>query len=171
MNCVRIDVLESEVFSHVDLFPDEFICLGELNSIEEVGKVFVNLDVFLRHSEAPLLKVGRKDFLDDKQDSCTNGHEEEWECRTDVSSMCNTVLRKHGMSLLINIAPFVFEDLLIAQHPVAVKQQENGGIFHHFNAVDGELVVKRWWKSNDVGNTNSFAYPLVEQVKCCEREK
>ena len=66
MNCVRIDVLESEVFSHVDLFLDEFICLGELNSIEEVGKVFVNLDVFLGHSEAPLLKVCRKDFLDDK---------------------------------------------------------------------------------------------------------
>lgn len=88
-----------------------------------------------------------------------------------MGGICNNVTRKHGMSLLINIAPCVFEDLLIAQHPVAVKQQENGGIFEHFNTVDGELVVKRWWKSNDVGNTNSFAYPLVEQVKCCEREK
>jgi len=76
MDSVRIVVLESEVFSHIHLLLEEFISLGELNSIEEVWEVFVNTDGFMRHCEAPLLKVGRKDLLGNEQDSCTNGHEE-----------------------------------------------------------------------------------------------
>lgn len=171
MNCVRIVVLESEVFSHIYLLLKEFISLGELNSIEEVRKVLVNTDFLMLHCEAPFLKVAGKDLLDNEQDSCTNGHEEQWECRTNLGSIADGVLRKHGVSLLMNIAPFVMEDLFIAQHPVAVEEQKNWGIFEHFNAVDGEFVIKGWWKSNDVSNTNSFTYPLVEQVKCCEREK
>jgi len=86
MDSVRIVVLESEVFSHIHLLLEEFISLGELNSIEEVWEVLVNADGFMRHCEAPLLKVGRKDLLDKEQDSCTNGHEEQWECRTNLLS-------------------------------------------------------------------------------------
>lgn len=123
MNCVRIVVLKSVVISHVYLFLEEFIGLGELHSIEEVRKIFINSDFFMRHGEAPLLKVVRKHFLNNKQDSCTNRHEEEWECRTEVGSILNGVRRKHGMSFFREIFPFVFEDLLIAEHPVAVKDQ------------------------------------------------
>lgn len=123
MNCVRIVMLESEIVSHVHLLLKKFIGLGKLNGSEEVREIFVNSDRFMRHREAPFLKVVLEDFLDDKQDSCTDGHEEEWECRTDLFSIKNVVLGKHGVSLLMNKAPCVFEDLLIAQHPVAVVQQ------------------------------------------------
>ena len=88
-----------------------------------------------------------------------------------MGSIGDFVVGMHGMSLLGNKAPGVVEDLLIAQHPVAVKEQHDWGIFEHLDAVDGEFVVKGWWESDDVGNCNSFADPLVEQVKGCEREK
>ena len=56
-NGVRIVVLESEIFSHVNLLLEEFISLRKLNGCEEVRKVFVNTDLLVCHSEAPFLEV------------------------------------------------------------------------------------------------------------------
>lgn len=54
-NCITIIEAESIILSHVLLFSQDFISLRKLNTLEEVWKVFIYLNIFFLHSKAKFL--------------------------------------------------------------------------------------------------------------------
>jgi len=64
---------------HVLVFRNKLISLGKFDGIEEVGKIFVNLDSVLLQGESPFFKILLKHNLGADNDNSSYDHVVHWE--------------------------------------------------------------------------------------------
>ena len=69
---------ESEVFFHIFLLSNQFICLRELNTFKEVWKVFVDIDVLVHHRPAEFPQLVIEQSEEDLKDHTHNDHVQNW---------------------------------------------------------------------------------------------
>lgn len=115
------------------------------------------------------MKLFSKNFLSDDEEDGSRAHEQDWSSPVDTNDWI--VFRFHLVSSVFNETPLVFEDLSVAEHPVAVEQEQDGGPLKLVKCIFGELIIKSWWLSDTESNNDSFAQVLVCKVEGSHWEK
>jgi hypothetical protein len=82
-NGIWIINADTEVILHVVVLDDELLGLRKSNGLEEVWKIFINLNFLLLKSESPFHQVVGKDFLDENKENGSHAHEKDWRCPVD----------------------------------------------------------------------------------------
>jgi len=81
------------------------------------------------------------------------------------------MLRDHWLRSIWNEWPDIHEDLLVAEHPVSIDQEQKRGKSEHINAILSELIIQSCWLLHVTSNNESLNHVLVEIVNCCDWEK
>ena len=131
----RILSFNTVVFHHVPVLQYDFICLRQLDGAEKVGQILVDDDVLGAHTESPALKLLGKYTLQDNDENRCESHDLNRGGPVDIDPL-NMMLSRHAVSIPLDEMPFVVENLLVAEHPVAVEKQEKWRPFaeyRHYN--------------------------------------
>ena len=138
---------------------DDPVSLGKLDGVKEVRQVLVNLDLVLAEPEAPFLQLLLEALLEEEDDKHRDGDEQGRDCLVDLVDGAEIVASDHDIVKRLSQVEDTFEHLTVAEHPVSVEEEENGGELENRDGVLGELVVKGRRKLVGVGHMVSLEAP------------
>jgi len=79
LNEPRLSQLETKVSHHLPVLGDDLFGFGKHEGLEEVGKIFINLQLIDGHGEAPFKEeLSWHNRCEDDDDDACHAHDEKW---------------------------------------------------------------------------------------------